>query len=305
MTCGINNQLQSLTAVSSHELAEAITDPDTANGYHDFTQYGYPEIGDLAAGHFGMLNGYVVQAEWSNYYNDIVIPSDAQWWSPGSSYSNGSSSSGSMPGNLFQVADTLSHSWESYSTFVTQAYLKYLGRMPDAAGLQSWTSAMHNAGLSDEQLEASFIGSPEYIQKHGGTYEGWVRGLYHDLLGRAPSDLEVFNWVAALNHGLSANTVAYQFASSFEREQIVVAQEYQTCLHRHASATEAANWATYFELGHDNETVLAGLVGSAEFFNNPREGHASRADWVNSAFEILWQRGASAEEIATWLRAMP
>jgi hypothetical protein len=68
---------QQQTAVSSHELAEAVTDPDCQTGWQD-PNFGIEgEIGDLAVGYFGLLHGYVVQAEYSNYYGGPVIPYDA------------------------------------------------------------------------------------------------------------------------------------------------------------------------------------------------------------------------------------
>src|SRR5262249_11323502 len=57
----------------SHELSEAITDPDTQTGWFDARQ---GEIGDIAEGHIGSLNGYIVQGVWSQAQQQIVIPSD-------------------------------------------------------------------------------------------------------------------------------------------------------------------------------------------------------------------------------------
>jgi hypothetical protein len=50
------------------------------------------------------------------------------------------------------------HSREYYGDFVTSAYEHYLGRKPDQGGLNSWTDQLQK-GLSDERLEAAFIGS--------------------------------------------------------------------------------------------------------------------------------------------------
>jgi hypothetical protein len=73
----------SLTLISSHELAEAVTDPDAidssslsntnlqglGDGWTTDGRSQNQEIGDLAEGSnlkYGLLNGYYVQAEWSN-----------------------------------------------------------------------------------------------------------------------------------------------------------------------------------------------------------------------------------------------
>jgi hypothetical protein len=85
------------------------------------------------------------------------------------------------PGNLTAAAGQITHALDHYRQFVTNGYQQYLGRPPDAAGLSAWVGKMQ-AGLTDEQLEAAFIGAPEYIAAHGGAGAGWVQGLYHDIL---------------------------------------------------------------------------------------------------------------------------
>ncbi len=71
------------TSVTSHELTEAITDP--AVGLVQGSQPAYPlgwynasagEIGDICADKQGMVDGYVVQKEWSNSRQTCVSSSD-------------------------------------------------------------------------------------------------------------------------------------------------------------------------------------------------------------------------------------
>ena len=61
------------TLILSHEVSEAITDPDTKTGWFDAQQ---GEIGDIAQGTSGILHGYVVQGVWSQAEGQIVVPSD-------------------------------------------------------------------------------------------------------------------------------------------------------------------------------------------------------------------------------------
>jgi hypothetical protein len=65
---------QQQTAVSSHELAEAATDPDCQTGWQDADTGIQGEIGDLAVDYFALLDGYVVQAEYLNSFGGPVIP---------------------------------------------------------------------------------------------------------------------------------------------------------------------------------------------------------------------------------------
>jgi MYXO-CTERM domain-containing protein len=79
--CGPGNQFENLTDVSSHELVEAITDPDNGTGWYDNPNATNPndscgEIGDICAtnqGETGIVDGYTVQKEWSNKLNDCVV----------------------------------------------------------------------------------------------------------------------------------------------------------------------------------------------------------------------------------------
>ncbi len=58
-----------LTGTSSHELCEAITDPQPGSGWYDNTN---GEIGDICAWNFKQVGGYTVQLEWSNAQNKCV-----------------------------------------------------------------------------------------------------------------------------------------------------------------------------------------------------------------------------------------
>src|SRR5436305_10356261 len=115
---------------------------------------------------------------------------------------------------------------------------------------------MQNHGLSDERLEAGFIGSKEYIDNHGGTGQNWLTGLYQDLLGRNPAQSEVQYWLDQLNSGKMTSTdVAFGFAASQERETQRVQGDYLQYLGRAASSAELPYWVNVFLAGASNEVV--------------------------------------------------
>jgi hypothetical protein len=58
-----------LTATSSHELCEAITDPVPGSGWYDQNN---GEIGDICAWQTKQVGNYTVQKEWSNSSNACV-----------------------------------------------------------------------------------------------------------------------------------------------------------------------------------------------------------------------------------------
>jgi hypothetical protein len=199
-----------------------------------------------------------------------------------------------------QVATALTHSYESYARFVTDAYQHYLKRTPDAAGLAGWVNLLQH-GLSDEQLEAAFIGSPEYIAQHGGTGSAWVVGLYRDLLGRDPDAAGLQSWLGALQAGMSPSDIAYGFAASAEREAQRINADYQKYLNRVPEAAIVPQWINAFVHGESNEDVTAGFVASQEYFQQ----HASNnAAWLASAYQDILGRAPNSAEDTAWLRAM-
>lgn len=168
-------------------------------------------------------------------------------------------------------AGTLTHSVEYFSRIVTTDYVQFLGRAPDADGLAFWNGLMQQ-GMTDEQMAAQFIATPEFFNHCGGTNQGWVDGMYFDLLGRSPDAQGEANWVAALNAGMPRWLAAFGFASSAEREAIVVQNDYQSFLGREASAGEVDGWVNRFSSGMTNENIIAGFVASQEFMNEAQSG---------------------------------
>ena len=145
--------------------------------------------------------------------------------------------------SLLSVADMFTHSTENYQNFVTSAYQTYLKRNPEPAGLSYWVKQMVQ-GMSDEHVEASFIGSSEYIATHGGQSAAWVSGMYQDLLGRTAAQSEINYWLNAMSQGMTPNTVAYGFASSTERETQRIETTYQVILGRTAQRARSTTGST-------------------------------------------------------------
>src|SRR5262249_55924654 len=226
------------------------------------------------AGNFTIAGTHTYPLD-GRYLIDITVADASDTQSSGTSIAH-ITRTGSLPSTLATVANALTHSAEHYKKFVTAAYQRYLGRAPDSQGLASWVSAMQN-GLTDERLEAGLIGSGEYVTKHGGQGQGWIRGMYVDLLNRTPSTAEINAWLRVLAQGTSPADVAYGFAASAEREGIRVRADYVMYLSRSASPGEVAAWVALFE-NHaaTNEDVVTGFVGSLEFFLGH---HDNIGDW--------------------------
>jgi hypothetical protein len=203
--------------------------------------------------------------------------------------------------SLSAAGKIFTHSREHYTDFVTKAYQKYLGRGPDQAGLDAWVALMLNGTVTDERLEAGFIGSPEYIQNHGSTPTGWITGMYKDLLGRTPLQAEIDTWLHVLQTGTPNDQVAFGFAASAEREGLRVRDDYTTYLGRNASDAEVNLWVGLFVKGTTNEDVVAGFVGSPEYFDSASKGKGQKTTWIMSAYQQVLFRTPSQSEINTWL----
>ena len=199
-----------------------------------------------------------------------------------------------------ELAVALTHSAEHYANIVEADYHQYLGRGADAQGLQNWVSGMQQ-GLTEEQLEAQFIGSQEYIANHGGSPSAWVTGMYQDLLGRSPDPEGLDAWVHALQTGVNPSTVAHGFAASHEREAQRISDDYVTLLGRSPSAAEVNAWVNTFEHGLTNDDVQAGFVGSPEFYH----AHGgNKVDFVNAAYHEILHRDSDSEAEHFWLDEM-
>jgi hypothetical protein len=54
--------------------------------------------------------------------------------------------------------------------------------------------------------------------------------------------------------------------------------------------------------GISNEDMVAGFVGSPEYYQNPQKGKNNAAAWVARAYLDVLFRPASVGEINTWLQ---
>jgi hypothetical protein len=169
-------------------------------------------------------------------------------------------------GSLAQ-AQAAVHSPQALTPLVDGLYVSLLGRAPGAGEAQGWVNALAQ-GLTEEQLIAGFLASPEYYNRVAqGSINpngAFVQSLYLNLLGRQGSATEVAGWVSFLNSagpaGLSA--VAQGFVNSAEFRAIQVQAMYGA--------------------------TVAGVVGTPDVLK--RHGLTSAAEisgWANSSLGLL------------------
>src|SRR5262249_44522294 len=149
-----------------------------------------------------------------------------------------------LSASTLAVASGIVHSTENFDNFVISEYATLLGRAPDVGGFNVWVGQLQN-GMSPEAGEAGFVSSAEYILDHGNNASQWLTGLYNDLLGRAPDVGGFNNWLNALAGGMTPGQVAQAFATSIERESIVIRQDYLDFLGRVPSSPEVGFWLNF------------------------------------------------------------
>jgi hypothetical protein len=301
------NDFQTLTKITSHEVAESATNPEALTGmgpggwFGRFAGYdGDQEIGDVEVGQndVGPLDGYVVQKEWSQAQGRGVLPVD-----PGQPPASPPGAFSPLPANLRMAATTYTHSFEYFAGLIQKDYQQFLGRTAAPSEVSLWVGAMQG-GMTDEAVVATFASSPEFYTHAGGTDKAWVDALYQDLLGRPADSAGEGGWLNTLAAGAGRFTIAWGFAAGPEREALVVQADYATFLGRQANSAEVAGWVYAFEHGYTNEQVVAGFVSSPEYFHSPKKGKGNAAAWVASAYLDLFHRSASPTEVSNWVSAL-
>jgi hypothetical protein len=150
---------------------------------------------------------------------------------------------------------------------VNNAYEVYLHRAADPSGLQTGLSVLAYSGL---ELEQEFIAaSPEFFQLQGsGTYNGWLTAIYQDALGRAVDQGGRAAFDYELSNGLiTLRQAAHIILTSQEYDQDLVNRYYAQFLRRSADPGGAVFWLNELLSGVPLEQVIAGFVGSTEYFN--------------------------------------
>src|SRR5262249_43382580 len=83
-----------------------------------------------------------------------------------------------------QVTMGILNSPEYLTNLTNKLYHQFLGRDGDPGSLQNVLAYLQNGGSIDI-IRSIIVGSQEYFQNHGGTNDGFITGVYQDVLGRA------------------------------------------------------------------------------------------------------------------------
>jgi hypothetical protein len=196
-----------------------------------------------------------------------VDPSGLTFWS-------GLLDKGVSPG---QVALQIEKSTEFLQKEVDLVYKQFLGRPVEAAARDTDVALLQN-GDRIEQVAAAVLGSTEYFAKHGGTNDGFLTGVFTELLHRSavnqsgnaidPVGTDARQgWNQVLNTGLSRYGVVSLIENGQEFQKLNVKDAYTNFLKRSAD-DEPGGEAFWTAAGQQfgGAQVLAGILGSHESF---------------------------------------
>src|SRR5262245_24952316 len=155
---------------------------------------------------------------------------------------------------------------------VQSLYTRLLGRSMDSLGM-GFVGVLQQ-GSSRERVMASMLGSGEYYANRGGsTNLGFLKALYQDVLHRDIDALGQSHFGALLASGVSRTEVAMMMLQSREARVTLVGNLYQELLWRNVDAAGRDAWVSLLEHGGSIEDIVAGIVGSDEYFYLDRSNH--------------------------------
>ncbi|HYT89992.1 MAG TPA: DUF4214 domain-containing protein, partial [Gemmataceae bacterium] len=158
------------------------------------------------------------------------------------------------------------HSGEFLTHEINNVYQQLLHRAGDPAGINIGLQLLGSGGTV-EQLKAQLMGSAEYyFVRGGGTDAGFLTSVLSDALSMPPAQAfaGVGFWANVLA-GTTRDNVALQILTDPNAEQALVQNMYFSLLRRSGGAG-LAYWAGQIEAGMRDESVIANLVASREYY---------------------------------------
>jgi hypothetical protein len=167
---------------------------------------------------------------------------------------------------------------EFRSDEVNRLYELHLHRsaLADTVGLNHWVADLRQ-GITLEQVSAAIVNSPEYIQKRtDGSFNSWLDAFYSDEFHRAVDATGRAGWDKAFASGQSREQIAEAIftapslagQSGNEYQIDLVDTYYEQFLGRSSKGDSGADiWLSELQHGTRDEAVIAGILGSSEFYN--------------------------------------
>ena len=220
--------------------------------------------------------------------------------------------------------------------FVERLYNIVLGRAPDTAGLNDWTTQLMTKKSSGAVVAAGFFGSVEYVSQKKSNRD-FIIDLYATMLDRTYDQAGLDHWLGHLASGKTRSWVYSQFCISQEFKNIcaahglvsgsvdpknynmgsgdvtqsvkvdpAVAESYVRNLYTQFLGREADEeglklWKEQLVNGNATAaTVAASIAGSAECVNR----NLGNEDYVKTLYRALMGKEGDAAGIASWTASL-
>ena len=184
----------------------------------------------------------------------------------------------------------------------------YNALLPDAARIASGIAPaglpVLTAASTDAEVRGTILASDEFLAAHGGTGQGFVVGLYEDLLDRYPDTAGLNLWVSEFESGAASRYgIAESILNSLEGRATEVAHWYQDDLGRTADIETlkadpgVLGWAGLLTQGVGDALVQDAILSSPEYLI----GHGGTPETVIAGlYNDIDDREPSAVEQTNW-----
>jgi CSLREA domain-containing protein len=165
----------------------------------------------------------------------------------------------------YEVAHEVAHSHEYLARVLTDLYLRFLNRAPDAEGLASYVHDIQD-GKSLEEVKIEMLTSAEY-RAHSNSAAGFLANLYSDVLGRAPDAEAAFKYGVIYGAGTEGEVakIVREVVTSDEARRIEIDKAYAVLLNRAPDPQSRIEYAGQLETGRSILDVIAELAASDEY----------------------------------------
>ena len=281
--CNVNPQALIVTLQKEQRLVTSTT--PTSLTYRKATGYGCPDTADCDARYYGLQR----QLLWTGFgYQSPNNPNDR--------YAVG------KPGPIAYTTANKPNCGTKTVTVqnkATRALYVYTPYTPNTAALNNLT------GLGDACSSYgnrnfwvffnNWFGSSVIPQ---GT-KSFVTAMYVEVLGRTPSDAEVFKQSLALLKTKDRTAFAYSFLSSNEYRTAFVKDTYRSVLGREAEAQGVKNWVAKMANGKTNQDDLpATFIATDEFYM--MKGGSTDYGYVTALYQYILGRMPEQNGLVNW-----
>lgn len=178
--------------------------------------------------------------------------------------------------------------------------------VPTSAELAN-TLTSFQSGQTEEDIIAGALSSPQYYQNHGSSQTGLIKGVYQDLLGRAPTGAEVSAALAAYTNDLSGHqNFAKAMVGSLAYQDLVVSLDYQQLLLRAPLPTEQDAGQGILQSGRSlqtpDELLIEQIASTSEFY---ADAGGTDSRFLVRAIQSLFLRRATTAQADVFLNRPP